>query len=330
MGSTSWSDRDYTDRSATRAATGATAFTYDASVKASGTLVVHPDMDIKGKRRESRDSTAHPNSKGIAVVFDVTGSMGGIPVVLQKKLGQLMRVLLAKSYMPDPQILFGAIGDANCDSVPLQIGQFESGLEMDDDLGKLVLEGRGGGQIKESYELLPYFFATRVDMDCFEKRGEKGYLFTIGDEYPYPRINKDQVESLMGVSLEADVKLEDAVKMVLEKFEWFHIIPRTSTGAMPEVQQHWKDLLGERVLFLDDPNAVCETIVLTIGLIEGAITDTKTGADDLHAAGSDRGAIASATTALAVLTNSRAITPKVAASNLPAASASTAGSDGRL
>jgi hypothetical protein len=330
MGSTSWSDRDYHDRNTTRAATGTSAFAYDAKVKSSGTLVVHPDMDIKGKRRESRDSKEHPNSTAIAVIFDVTGSMGGIPVVLQKKLGQLMRTLLAKSYLQDPQILFGAVGDANSDCVPLQIGQFESGLEMDDDLGKLVLEGEGGGQIKESYELLPYFFATKVDMDCYDKRGKKGYLFTIGDEHPYPKVNRSQVESLIGDKLEADMPLEEAVRLVLEKFEWFHIIPRTTTGSMPEVKRHWKELLGERVLFLDDAEAVCETIAMTIGLLEGVITDLSDGAKDLTDAGADKSAVRSASTALAVLSNTRAIAPKVAASNLPAASASSAGDDGRL
>jgi len=329
MGSTSWSDRDYTDRSTSRAASGKSAFTYDTAAKASGVHVVHADMDIKGKRRESRDSDAHPRSRAIAVVFDVTGSMGGIPIILQKKLGQLMRILLAKSYITDPQILFGAIGDANCDRVPLQIGQFESGLEMDDNLGKLFIEGGGGGQIKESYELLPYLFATKMDMDCFEKRGEKAYLFTIGDEYAYPKISRAQVESLIGDKLEADMPLKQATEMVLEKFEWFHIIPETSTSAMPSVPKFWKDLLGERVLMLDNPEAVCETIAMTIGLIEGAISSTKDGADHLRDAGADGGAVASASTALSVIAGSRSLSTKVAASNLPAA-VTAAGDDGRI
>jgi hypothetical protein len=318
MGSSSWSDADYAARTAHRKATGTTAFTHDAVTKSSGVNSLHADMDVKGKRRESRDSAAHPESRAIAVVFDVTGSMGGIPVVLQKKLGQLMTVLVAKSYVRDPQILFGAVGDAHSDQVPFQIGQFESGLEMDDNLGKFCLEGNGGGQMSESYELIPYYFARKTDLDCFDKRGDKAYLFTIGDEMPYPAVDKDQVKDLIGDKLEADIKLEDIAAELLTRYEWFHIIPQTSTGMTPAVAAKWKKLLGERVIMLPDADAVCETIVMTIGLIEGAIASADDGAADLHASGADRHTIAAATTALAVISgSSRAITAKAASSNLP-------------
>ena len=76
-----------------------------------------------------------------------------MPRVLQTKLPQLLGLLLRKGYASDPQIMFGAIGDATCDRVPLQVGQFESDNRMDDDLGRIVLEGGGGGQMTESYEL---------------------------------------------------------------------------------------------------------------------------------------------------------------------------------
>jgi len=322
MGSSSWSDADYAARTSHRKATGTTAFTHDAATKSSGINSLHADMNIKGKRRESRDSAAHPESRAIAVVFDVTGSMGEIPVVLQKKLGQLMTILVAKSYVKDPQILFGAVGDATCDSVPLQIGQFESGLEMDDNLGKFCLEGGGGGQMTESYELIPYFFARKTDIDCFDKRGDKAYLFTIGDEMPYPKVHKDEVEALIGDKLEADVSLEDVTKELLTRYEWFHIIPQTSTGMTPSISARWKKLLGERVIMLPDADAVCETIVMTVGLIEGAIASADDGAADLHAAGADRHTVAAATTALAVISgSSRAITAKAASSNLPSVAA---------
>ena len=68
----------------------------------------------------------------------------------------------ARGTPSDPQIMFGAIGDATCDRVPLQVGQFESDNRMDDDLGRIVLEGGGGGQMTESYELAMYFMARHT------------------------------------------------------------------------------------------------------------------------------------------------------------------------
>ena len=185
MGSSRWSDAFYSAREADRATTGTSAFVHDHAVKTGVVEAkVHERMDPKGvKFRESRDSEAHPESRALAVWFDVTGSMGGIPLVLQKKLAGLMAMLIKKGYIAHPQIMFGGIGDASTDpyrgyqtdKAPLQVGQFESGIEMDDDLGRLFLEGGGGGQSTESYELAMYFTARHTAIDCFEKRGEKGY-----------------------------------------------------------------------------------------------------------------------------------------------------------
>src|SRR3712207_5471414 len=124
MGHSHWSDAAYQARQHRRRTTGQSAFTYDHHERATGVAKVHPEMDPFGVTRESRDSAAHPASVAIAVIFDVTGSMGSVPRVLQTKLGALMRVLFEKGYVAHPHILFGAVGDAFCDPVPLQIGQF--------------------------------------------------------------------------------------------------------------------------------------------------------------------------------------------------------------
>ena len=198
MGYSNWSDAAYQARQSNRRTTNQSAFTYDAHVRASGVVKVHDQMDPRGVTRESRDSDEHPDSVAIGVIFDVTGSMGSVPRVLQTKLGALMRVLIQRGYVEHPQVLFGAVGDAYCDAVPLQIGQFESGLEMDDELGKIYLEGGGGGQVHETYELAVYFMARHTAIDCYERRGRKGYLFTIGDELPYNVVKKEQVRQHIG------------------------------------------------------------------------------------------------------------------------------------
>ncbi len=175
---------------AVRARTGRDAFEHDHAVR-QGEVErgVHEKMDPRNvKLRESRDSDVHPESRAVAVLFDVTGSMQGVPRILQANLPRLMSLLIDGRYLDHPQILIGAIGDATCDAAPLQVGQFESGIEIEDDLGRLYLEGGGGGHITESYELAMYFMARHTAIDCWEKRGQRGYLFLIGDEIPYPRV----------------------------------------------------------------------------------------------------------------------------------------------
>lgn len=299
MGYSNWSNKAFKSRQTQRKKGNQTAFTYDKHVRSTGQVKIHDQMNPYGKTRESRDSVAHPDSLAIAVLFDVTGSMGTVPRVLQTKLGALMRLLIQKGYVDDPQVLFGAVGDAYTDRVPLQIGQFESGLEMDDDLGRIFLEGGGGGQVHETYELGVYFMAHHTTIDCYDKRGKKGYLFTIGDEKPYEVVRKQHVQQHIGGRLERDVGTDEVVAAVLQKYEYFHIIPtNTYHGQKTEVQQTWRDLLGERVLILNDESAVCETIAMTIGLCEGKIDDLFIGVDDLVSAGYSASAAKTASTAL--------------------------------
>src|SRR4051812_8990693 len=83
----------------------------------------HPLMNPKGVRvRECRDSAEHPNSTAVVFALDVTGSMGAIPKLLaSEQLPKFMK-LLTDCRVPDPQLLFMAVGDAISDSAPLQVG----------------------------------------------------------------------------------------------------------------------------------------------------------------------------------------------------------------
>ncbi|MUN40242.1 hypothetical protein [Actinomadura litoris] len=301
MGSGNWSTDVYAARRSYRAATGASAFAYSDG----GATTVHPDLDPSGVTvRESRDSEDHPESLAIAVLFDVTGSMGGVPRTLQTKLPDLLGLLLRKGYVEHPHILFGAVGDATCDRAPLQIGQFEADNRMDDDLGKILLEGGGGGQMRESYELAMYFMARHTAIDCFEKRGRRGYLFMIGDELGYPKVRRSEIAKIIGDEARQDVPIADMVRELQRMYEVYFIIPEGGYhSGKRELKDFWQGLLGQHVLYLDDPGAVCETIALTIGLGEDAI-DLGEGLEHLEEAGSDAGA--SVSRALARLDASRA------------------------
>ena len=283
MGSGRWSTDVYTAADNYRRATGRSAFAYSDS----GARQAHPALDPLGvAARESRDSEEHPFSTPIAVLFDVTGSMGTVPRTLQTKLPQLLGLLTRKGYATDPHVLFGAVGDATCDRVPLQVGQFESDNRMDDDLARIVLEGGGGGQKRESYELAMYFMARHTALDSVVKRGRRGYLFLIGDEMPYPRVNPREVARFIGDDLSEPVSTEGIIADLRRSFDVYYLMPTAAAhGGDREILTRWRDLLGQNVLELDDLDAVCETIALTVGLGEDAI-DLDEGLTHLAEAGS--------------------------------------------
>jgi hypothetical protein len=254
---------------------------------------------MKNGVRESRDSEAHPKSNAVAVLFDVTGSMQQVPRILQKNLPTLMGLCLRKGYLDDPAILIGAIGDATCDLVPLQIGQFESGNEIENDLNNLYLEGGGGGQQTESYELALYFLARKTVTDSRQKRGKKGYAFIIGDEMPYKKVKAKEVERVFGDKLQGDIPIKDILAEAQENFEVYFVLPNlTSYYNDPKILKCWKDLLGQHVLRLEDPAGISELIASTIGLSEEAVTYENLSAD-LNKAGTNKNVAQAVASALA-------------------------------
>ncbi|HEY1377491.1 MAG TPA: hypothetical protein VGF55_11895 [Gemmataceae bacterium] len=287
MGTTRWSDDHYRDRERLRRRTGKDAFEHDHAIRTgAASRAVHPQMNPRGVAvRESRDSDAHPESHAVAVLFDVTGSMQGVPRVLQAHLPQLMGLLIRKGYLDHPQILTGAIGDATCDAAPLQVGQFESGVEIDQDLGRLYLEGGGGGHITESYELALYFMARHTAIDCFEKRGRRGYLFVIGDEIPYAKVKLKEVAAVIGDGPQSSIPVEDVVAELRRTYDVYHVLPKmTSNYDNPVVHLRWAELLGQNALRLEEPAGICELIASTVGIAEGKV-DLEQVTDDLGDAG---------------------------------------------
>lgn len=275
MGSGRWDTANYAAATSLRAAKGIDDFAYSSNTAAQPVTEwkAHPDLDPNGMTiRESRDSTEHPNSVGISVLFDVTGSMLQVPQAMQKRLPDLLNALLLSGYIEDPQICMGAIGDGYSDRVPLQVGQFESDNRIDDQLRNVFLEGNGGGTGEESYELGFYFAARHTVLDCVEKRDKKGYLFMVGDELPYSVLRPRIVQKVFGSDLLGgeDVPIEALVAEAQEKFNIFFIIPGDTHHAGEErLTQTWENLLGPNAIQVSSSDYMVETISTLIGLTEG-------------------------------------------------------------
>lgn len=220
--------------------------------------------------RESRDSTDNPNSHAAIIGIDVTGSMGFLAEKIAKHgLGTLFKEILARKPITDPHLMFMAIGDAHGDRVPLQVSQFEADNRIVDQLTDIYIEGNGGGNHSESYHLPWYFAAMHTSIDCLEKRGKKGYLFTIGDEGVPPSLTREQISRVCGDTVERDYTTLELLTLAQRMYHVFHIVVEEGSYG-DRFLPAWRALLGERALLLSDHTKLAEVIVSTMQIIEGA------------------------------------------------------------
>jgi hypothetical protein len=226
---------------------------------------IHESMEpSKALLREARDSEVHPNSLPIIVALDVTGSMRTIPHALVKDGLPNMVGNMIQRGIKDPAILFLGIGDHTCDRAPLQVGQFESGdEELDLWLTRTWLEGRGGGNDGESYLLAWYFAAKHTITDAWEKRGQKGFLFTIGDEPCLKSLPKTAIQELMGKVPQSSFTAQELLEAAQEKYEVFHLHILQGNDGQNSLQ-YWKKLLGQRCIEVEDYEKVGNIIADTV------------------------------------------------------------------
>jgi hypothetical protein len=226
------------------------------------------------KVRESRDSADNPNSTPLIVGIDVTGSMGMIADNLAREgLGTLFTGILDRKPISDPHVMFMAIGDANCDRAPLQVSQFEADKRIIEQLTQIYIEHGGGGNNFESYNLPWYFGAFHTVHDSMEKRGKRGYLFTVGDEEAPHDLTKDQIKRFIGDTMEAELSVRDMLQAAQRSYDVFHIIIEEgdyARRALKQVVNSWVPLLGQHVIRLADHRKLAETIVSAIEVVEGA------------------------------------------------------------
>lgn len=158
--------------------------------------MMHEDMDPRG--RELMCDAQTP----IVIAIDVTGSMGDWSKIIWDKLPMFFGQLKLQDYCPGPAISFAGIGDAPAgDQAPLQVSNFASGGVLDGWISKIWLEGLGGGNQRESYDLACSFYSSRVVFTGL-RPGEKPFFFITGDEGLYETVQRAYVHQWVGDSSE--------------------------------------------------------------------------------------------------------------------------------
>lgn len=232
--------------------------------------------------RESRDSDDNPLSTPILLFTDVTGSMGYLAKEVLVSQDVVCTELYDRKPVTDPHIATGAVGDAFSDRAPLQVTEFEADIRIVDQTRKLYVEGNGGGNGGESYAMAWLFAARLTSCDAWEKRQQKGFLFTVGDEpvhgaqgilgsdrgLPGVAVTRDQAKQFLGLDIEKDLSAEEIYDEAAQRWEIVHIC-LSKSGYRENVQKSFQPILGDRLLWLEDPKALPELIVSTIQVLVG-------------------------------------------------------------
>jgi len=225
----------------------------------------HKDVLPSGDRRISTN-VKNP----IVIALDVTGSMGESTKIMFDKMPMFWGQIEQKGYLEDPAVSFVAIGDAYTDEAPLQVTDFEKGIAIDPWLKKIWLEGNGGGQTMESYDLAALFFLEK----CSVPNMEHGFFFFIGDEGYYPLLDG-----------KSTVPIFQELMNCFDTY-FIHWPYRQSTIDDKRIVEDWRAILGERLLILKDPKAIVDVILGFIAMSIG-IRDLNSYAKDLKDKGQD-------------------------------------------
>jgi hypothetical protein len=270
MGYSRWSSSSWSSYSATTSTKPAAAIFTSKKL--------NEDLDpTKITVRESRDSDLNPNSTAIIVGVDVTGSMGMLSDYFVKTgLGILFEEILDRKPVTDPHLMVMGIGDIEWDRAPIQMSQFESDITITKWLEKIYIEQGGGGNNFESYDLPYYMAANKTSIDCFEKRGKKGYLFTLGDENPPSKTSRRLINEYIGDTPQEDVDFKTLIDQTSKMYNCYHIIVAEGSYArrrLDDVKSAWAALLGQNVIVLTDHKKLSEVIVSIIQVNEGIDAD---------------------------------------------------------
>ncbi|MFH1173585.1 MAG: hypothetical protein V1725_00445 [archaeon] len=224
------------------------------------------DTDPKFKRVESKKKSP------IVFALDVTGSNIEFARIVYDKAPMLHGQIEKQGYLKDFDICFAAVGDAYSDHYPLQVCDFKHGIALDEQLKKLYLEGNGGGQQTESYEVAAHYFSER----CSMPNAEMPFFFFIGDEAPYPSLDAAIAKKTLGLNLKQDIPSKEVFDSLFEKFKnnvYFLQNPycgrRSEDGYTRSIRTAWQTFFNpyvQNILPVHEEKAVIDIILGAIAI----------------------------------------------------------------
>ena len=135
-------------------------------------------------------------------------------------------------------------------------------LEQDTWLTRLYIEGGGGGNAGESYLLAWYFAAMHTATDAWDKRKEKGFIFTVGDEPCLKHLPANVIMGLIGGQAGGALTREQLLSMAQERYHVYHIFIEHSSSRRCDAA--WREMFGENLIVTSDykevPKLIAEVV----------------------------------------------------------------------
>lgn len=213
------------------------------------------DKGLLPKGRRLRCNALSPIIYG----FDVTGSMGNLPMIIFDKMPMIAGQIAENDYLDDPQVSLSAVGDIQYDSAPLQMGDFSKLRNLDDWLKRIWLESGGGGNGCESYEYLAYYYARYCDIP---KAKTPFFLITCDEDFKDTLYESDLVSHFGGEH--ETIETKKVFAELLKKFNGNVFVIRRSYGDDERITRHWESVLGKgKVIQLGSDESIAD---VTLGL----------------------------------------------------------------
>ncbi len=247
--------------------------TSDTSKKKLSSTKMHKSLDPTGKILES--NAKYP----IVIVLDVTGSNINFARLVYDKLPMMYGQIDQKGYLDDFEMSICAVGDEYCDSYALQISDFAKGIELDSWMEKLVLEGGGGGQQTESYELAAHYLANNLSFN----KDAKPIIFFIGDEAPYGKVSEYQAQKY-GIEYDDNDQGFSKLNKVVNNNVFMFLNPYCGNNFYDSINDEWTKVLPpEHLIKIKEEKSIVDLMLGVIALI------SKQGLDKYKVDMLDRG-----------------------------------------
>ena len=198
------------------------------------------DDSMFPKNRILHSSSKHP----IIVVLDVTGSNIAFAKIVYDKMPMFFGQIEQKGYLKDFDMAICACGDAHGDNYPIQIPEFAKGTEIDNWLKKLVLEGNGGGQRMETYELVAYYLLHNLSLE----NGAEPVILFLGDEAPYNTVTSDIIKEYINSDYTETVDTKEVFTELLKKYPntFLFLNPYNGVSLDSDIRNKWVEMFGDK------------------------------------------------------------------------------------